>query len=64
MRHLLGKEKSIWEKWLLIARFLDCLEHDFKEVYPLAPSPFPEGYEAALKKLFEEFISHSKHDGI
>lgn len=54
MRYLLGHEKTPWEKLLLVARFLDYLERDFKDVYPGMEPPMPDGYEATLRKLFDD----------
>ena len=39
------------QKWLMIARLLDALEHDYQEVYPDDTSPFDEGYEESIRKL-------------
>ena len=47
-------KKSPWEKLLLAALFLDKLEQDFKDVYSDMESPVKDGYEATLRKLFEE----------
>ena len=55
MRYLLGYEKTVWSKLLLVAQFLDKLEHDFHEIYPDLESPLPEGYEASLRRLLKEF---------
>ena len=54
MRYFVGCEKSRWRKLLLIARFLDALEHDFRDVYPDSPSPLPDGYETTLRTLAKD----------
>lgn len=38
----------------MVAKFLDKLEEDFKEVYPNMDSPVPNGYEAMLREMFDE----------
>jgi len=41
------------QKWLLIAKALDALEADFRQVYPDSPPPFEEGFEQAFIKLIK-----------
>ena len=38
----------------MVAKFLDKLEEDFKEVYPDMVSPMQGGYEATLRRMFED----------
>ena len=38
----------------MVAKFLDKLEEDFKVVYPDMDSPMQGGYEATLRRLFDE----------
>jgi len=54
LRYLLNFEGSPWNKLLLVAKFLDKLEVDFKDAYPEDASPMPDGYEATLRKMFAE----------
>ncbi|SNU03276.1 hypothetical protein SAMN06298211_101462 [Prevotellaceae bacterium MN60] len=54
VRFLLSQQKrplTRRQKWLLIARLLDALEHDYRQVYPDDMSPFDEGYEESIRKL-------------
>jgi hypothetical protein len=54
VRYLLSQQKrplTRRQKWLLIARLLDALEHDYRQVYPDDTSPFTEGYEESIRKL-------------
>lgn len=56
LRYVLRKRAATpREKWLLLADLLDCLERDFRAVYPDEPSPFPNGYRDSLlyKELHE-----------
>ena len=61
---MLGHEENPWKKLLLVADFLDKLEHDFKEVYPDMESPMPEGYKGTLERLLGEKYggNEEKHD--
>lgn len=38
----------------MVARFLDLLEADYKQVYPDMEEPMPDGYEASLRRLLGE----------
>jgi len=60
LRYLLGHEKTPWEKLLLMARFMDCLERDFKAIYPDMVSPLPDGYEVTLRKMFDNQFKGKK----
>lgn len=54
VRFLLSQQKrplTRRQKWLLIARLLDALEHDYQEIYPDDNSPFEEGYEGNMRGL-------------
>ena len=52
LRYLLVQEKTKMKRLLLLARFLDYLERDFKAVYPDMDSPMPDGYEKALRDIY------------
>ncbi len=56
LRFALKKRKSLWEKLLIIAQFLDRLEEDYQTAFPGEVAPMEGGYEAALRKLFDDKI--------
>lgn len=54
VRYLIAQQRrplTRRQKWLLIDRLLDALEHDFRQIYPDSPPPFPEGFEESLIQL-------------
>ncbi|MBR3432311.1 MAG: hypothetical protein IKH05_02040 [Bacteroidaceae bacterium] len=61
MRYLLSQQRrplTRRQRWLLIARLLDAIEHDFRAIYPDCIPPFPEGYEESLRQML---IDSKKH---
>ena len=42
---------SSYQKWQLIAKILDSLEHDYQEAFPNEPPVFPQGFREALFEL-------------
>ena len=51
---LVKKHKTVWEIFLVIARFLDKLEEDHLLAFPDDKPLEWESYEKALRKLFDE----------
>ena len=55
MRYIICQQRrplSCYQKWLMIARLLDALERDYREVYPEDENkPFPEGFEESLIRM-------------
>lgn len=51
---MLGHEKTPWERLLPVAQLLDYLERDFKDVYTGQEPTLSDGYEATLKKMFDD----------
>jgi hypothetical protein len=52
VRYLLQKPGlSSYQKWQLIAKVLDSLEHDFQETFPNEPTIFPQGFRETLFAL-------------
>ena len=52
LRYFLQKPGlSSYQKWQLIAKVLDSLEHDFQEAFPNEPPIFLQGFREALFEL-------------
>lgn len=58
VRCLLVHERTVVGKMLLLARLLDCLERDYAACYGSAGEPFPDGYEAIMRKLIDCWLQH------
>jgi hypothetical protein len=52
LRYFLQKPGlSSYQKWQLIAKVLDSLEHDFQEAFPNEPPIFLQGFRETLFAL-------------
>jgi hypothetical protein len=52
LRYFLQKPGlSSYQKWQLIAKVLDSLEHDFQEAFPNEPPIFTQGFRESLFTL-------------
>lgn len=62
LRFLLCQQRrplSRYQKWLFIARLLDALERDYRDVYADDEArPFAEGFERDLSRLLTNSLDH------
>lgn len=58
VRCLLGHERTVVGKMLILARLLDCLERDYSACYGSTGEPFPGGYEEMMRKLIDCWLQH------
>lgn len=58
VRCRLAGERSHVGKMLLLARIMDCLEHDYSDCYGSDGEPFPGGCEEIVKMFIEGWRQH------